>query len=116
MSWEIVLIIFLVIIIFIVILLPLVLELRTTLKKISNLVDNVNKDLPEILQNIKTISDHTTIASEKLHNAVGDIVEFEQKISKQIKQPVLEATASIAAIIHGLQSLLNYFLQKRKKK
>jgi predicted PurR-regulated permease PerM len=116
MSWEIALIIFLVITVFIVLLLPLVLELRTTLKKISSLVDNLNKDLPEILHNIKNVSEHTTLASERLHAAVGDIVEFEQKISKQIKEPVLEATTTIAAIIRALQAFLSYFLQKRKQK
>ena len=115
MSWEITLIIFLIVTIIIIILLPLIIELKTTLKKISGLVDNLNKDLPEILANIKDISQHTSTASEKLQNTVGDIVEFEQKISSQIKQPVLEATATIAAIIRGLQAFLSYFVQKRKK-
>ena len=115
MSWEIALIIFLAITIFVVILLPLVLEFRTTLKKISNLADNLNKDLPHILENINKISAHTTTASEKLNNTIGDIVEFEQKISKEIKQPVIDATATIAAVIRGLQAFVTYFVQNRKK-
>ena len=115
MSWEIAIIIFLAMTVIIVMFIPLIIELRSTLKKISNLVDNLNKDLPGILANINKVTEHTTVASEKLNNAVGDIVEFEQKISNQIKQPILDATTTIAAVMRGLQAFLAYFIQKRKK-
>ena len=116
MAWEIALIIFLLVsTVFVILLIPSILELRTTLKKISGLAENINKDLPRILENVNKISEHTTNASGKLNNAVGDIVEFEQKISKEIKQPVLDAATTIAAVMRGLQAFLAYFVQKRSK-
>ena len=110
MSWEIATIIFLAMTVIIVMFVPLIIELRSTLKKVSGLVDNLNKDLPDILANIKKVTEHTTVASDKLNNAVGDIVEFEQKISNQIKQPVLDAATTIAAVLPLYFQLL--FLSK----
>jgi predicted PurR-regulated permease PerM len=105
---------FLVLIVFIILLIPAVLELRKTLSKISNLAETLNKDLPEILENIRDISENANNTTEKLNNVVSDVAEFEKKISNEIKEPALEAAANIAGLIQGIQTFVTYFVKKKK--
>jgi len=115
MVWEMVLVLLiLVLIVFILLLIPAVLELRKTLSKLSNLTDTLNKDLPEILDNIRDISENTNHTTEKLHTFVSDVAEFEKKISNEIKEPALEAAASIAGLLQGIQTFVTYFVKRKK--
>jgi uncharacterized protein YoxC len=114
MVWEMALILLiLVTIVFIILLIPAVLELRKTLSRLSVLSENINKDLPEILNNVRSISENTTQATNKIGAVVSDVAEFEQKISKEIKEPALEAAASITGLLQGLQTFLTYFVKKK---
>ena len=89
------------------------LELRKTLSRLSNLAENVNKDLPEILSNIRDISENTNHTTEKINGVVSDVAEFEKKISNEIKEPALEAAASIAGLLQGLQTFFAYFVKRK---
>lgn len=95
-----------------ILLIPTILELRKSLSRIARLADNLNKELPEILENVNAITKQVNSASHKINYAVDDIVEVERKISHEIKKPVLEAAASIAGFLKGVQSFLNYFMKK----
>jgi uncharacterized protein YoxC len=115
MVWEIALAFFLLICsILIIYLIPTLFEFRRTLAKISDVAATLNKDLPGILENLNHLSSHANDAGEKLKGAVGDIVELEQRVSKEIKEPILEAAATIAGVLKGLQAFMAV-LMKRKK-
>jgi len=114
MVWEIALVILLLVLtVLVILLIPTVLSLLKTLAKISTLTDNINRDLPHILQNIDKLTDQASKASERISGAVGDIVEIEQKISNEIKQPVIEVAATLAGILKGLQTFITYFIRKK---
>jgi uncharacterized protein YoxC len=104
----------LVLTVFIMFLIPAVFSLFKTLGKLSKTLDNLNQRLPEILDHINEITDQTSRATRKVNNVVGDIAEFEQKISGEIKQPALQAVATISGILNGIQSFFNYFIRKKK--
>jgi ABC-type transporter Mla subunit MlaD len=115
MVWEIALAFFLLICsILILYLIPTVFEFRKTLAKITDVAAALQKDLPAILQNLNNLSSHVSSAGEKLESAVGDIVEIEQKISKEIKEPVFEAAATLAGLLKGLQAFITVLLKKKK--
>jgi uncharacterized protein YoxC len=115
MVWEMGLVLLiLVLIVFIILLIPSVLELRKTLSKLSNLADTINKDLPDILNNIRKISENTNHTTEKLNTVISDVAEFEKKISNEIKEPALEVAASIAGLLQGIQTFVAYFINRKK--
>jgi predicted PurR-regulated permease PerM len=115
MVWEIALAFFLLICsILILYLIPTVFEFRKTLAKITDVAETLQKDLPAILQNLNSLSSHVSTAGEQLKGAVGDIVEIEQKISKEIKEPVFEAVATLAGLLNGMQTFLTVLLKKKK--
>jgi predicted PurR-regulated permease PerM len=115
MVWEIALAFFLLICsILIIYLIPTLFEFKRTLTKISSVAETLNKDLPGILQNLNHLSSHATTAGEQLKGAVGDIVEFEQRISSEIKEPVLEAAATLAGLLRGLQTFMTVLAKKKK--
>ncbi len=115
MVWEMALVLLmLVFIVLVIILIPVVLELRKTLSKIAKLADNLNHDLPEILDNVRHISGNTTRATDKLNEVIVDVVDFEKKISKELKEPVFEAAASIAGLLKGIQTFVTYFVKSKK--
>jgi len=114
MVWEIALIILLLVAsVFIILLIPTILELRKTLSRITTLANNLNSELPEILTNVTRITEHVNSASDKINYAVDDLVEVEKKITREVKKPALEAAASIAAFLQGIQTFLNYMMQKK---
>ena len=115
MAWEMVMtLLVLIVIVFIILLIPSVLELRKTLARMTKLADTVNKDLPEILKNIRDISENANHTTERLNTVVTDVAEFEKKISSEIKEPALEAAASIAGFLQGIQTFITYFVKKKK--
>lgn len=115
MVWEVALVIFLLVFtVLIILLIPTVVSLFKTLAKLSKTLDEANRGLPQILENIAEITDHTSRATKKVNHVVGDIVEFEQKISDEIREPALEAFATLAGLFRGLQTFLTYFIRKKK--
>ena len=115
MVWEIALAFFLLICsILILYLIPMVFEFRKTLTKITDVADTLQNDLPEILKNINNLSAQASNTGEKLQGVVGDIVEIEQRVTKEIKEPLLEAAATFAGLLNGLQTFLAVLLKKKK--
>ena len=74
---------------------------------------NINKDLPEILSNIRDISENTSHTTDKINAVVSDVAEFEKKISNEIKEPAMETVANIAGLLQGLQTFFAYFVKRK---
>ena len=114
--WEVALVMLLLVLtVLALLLIPTILDLKRALSKISILAENLNHDLPDILHNISRISGQASRAGEKLGDAVEDLVEIERKISKEVKQPLLETAGTIAGILRGAQAFFTYFIKKHKK-
>jgi uncharacterized protein YoxC len=115
MLWEHALVILLLVLtVLVILLIPTVVQFFRTLQKLSKTLDGVNHDLPQILENLEEITGYTTRASRKLNHAVDDIVEVQQKISDELKEPALDAIATLSGLIKGLQTFVTYFMKKRK--
>lgn len=114
MVWEIALVIFLLVLtVLVILLIPTVLQFLHTLKKLSRTLDDVNKELPQILENLEEITDHTSRATRSINGAVDDVIEIQQKISDELKEPALETIATLAGLFRGLQTFLTYFVRKK---
>jgi len=115
MVWEVALVVLiLVLTVLILLLIPTIIRLYRALGKLSVTLDEINRDLPEILDHISEITDHSSRATRKINGVVGDIVEFEQRLSGEIKQPALEFFATMGGILSGLQTFFTYFVRRRK--
>ncbi len=114
MVWEIALVIFLLVLSMLTLLLiPTVLQVRSTLSKISNLVEGINKNLPNILNDVNQITNQIARTGTQIQNAVDDIVDIERRISHGIKRPAVEIASSLGALIKTLQTILSLFSRKR---
>ena len=115
MVWEIALAFFLLICsILILYLIPTVFEFKKTLSKITDVADTLQKDLPTILKNINNLSTQASKTGEQLQGVVEDIVAIEQRVTKEIKEPLLEAAATFAGLLKGLQTFVAVLLKKKK--
>jgi ABC-type transporter Mla subunit MlaD len=94
-------------------LIPMVLQLRTTLSRISSLVEGINKNLPNILNDVNQITNQVARAGTQIQNAVDDIVDIERRISNQLKRPVVEMASSLGALLKIIQTILALFSKKR---
>lgn len=114
MVWEIALVIFLLVsTVLVILLIPMVLQFIKTLKKFSRTLDEINREMPQILENLEEITDHTSRATRSIDGAVGDVIEIQQKISEELKEPALETIATLAGLFKGLQTFLTYFVRKK---
>jgi len=114
MVWEIALVVFLLVLSMLTLLLiPVVLQLRITLSKISALVEGINKNLPNILNDVNQVTTQVAKAGLQIQNAVDDIVDIERRISHGIKRPTVEIAASLGALIKSIQTILSLFSRKR---
>lgn len=115
MVWEIALVILLLVLtVLVILLIPTVVQFFRTLQKLSKTLDELNRDLPQIMENLEEITDHTSRATRRINHVVGDVVEIQQKISDELKEPALEAIATLAGLFKGLQTFITYFISKRK--
>lgn len=115
MVWEVALVVLLLVLtVLVLLLIPTVIRLYQALGKLSVTMDEINRDLPEILDNISEISDHTSRVTKKINGVIGDIAEFEQKLSGEIKQPVLDLFATVGGLFNGIQTFFTYFLRQKK--
>jgi len=111
--WEFAFVFFLVALTILVFLcIPALLEFRTTLRRFNKSLQIVNQDLPEILQNVRQITDTVNNASKKLDTSVKNVVELEQMISNEIKQPLQNIAQTIAML---LQVFNKIFRRKASK-
>ncbi len=116
MIWEMALAIFLLVLsVLVILLIPTVLNLNRTLSKLSHTLDTVNKDLPDIMVDISDLTYNAAFSSEKISDTIGDIAELEQKMSREIKRPLLEAAATLGGFLQGIQAFLNLVSRKIKK-
>ena len=114
MVWEIALVIFLLVLSMLTLLLiPTVLQLRSTLSKVSSVLETVNKNLPSILQDVNQITNQAAKAGTQIQNAVDDIVDIERRVAHQIKRPVIELAATLGALLKAIQTLLSLFSRKK---
>ncbi len=113
MAWEIALIVFfLSLTVLVYLLIPVVLKLKDTLQNVNKTLSIVNKDLPELMENVQDISVTLNTVSKKVETTVNDVVELEQLFSKEIKQPLQNIANSIGML---LQILNRLFDKKRSK-
>ena len=115
MLWEHALVILLLVLtVLVILLIPTVVQFFKTLKKISKTLDEVNQELPQIMENLEEITNYTTRATRKINHAVDDVVDVQQKISDELKEPALDAIATLTGVFKGVQTFVTYFVKKRK--
>jgi uncharacterized protein YoxC len=114
MVWEIALVIFLLVLSMLALLsIPVVLQLRSTLSKISSLVEGINKNLPNILNDVNQVTNQIAKAGWQIQNAVEDIVDIERRISHGIKRPAAEMASSLGALLKLIQTVLSLFSRRK---
>jgi len=112
--WEYALVIFLLVLtVLVILLIPVVLNLIKTLSQASELIKSVNKDLPDILADISEITYQSSRASQRIHDAVDDIAAIERKVTREIKEPLIQAAASMGGFLKAIQTFLTFFMKKR---
>ena len=115
MLWENALVILiLVFTVLIILLIPTVVQFYRTLKKLSHTIDEINKELPPIMENLEEITSYTTRATRKINHAVDDVVDVQQKISDELKEPALDVIATLAGVFKGVQTFFSYFVKRKK--
>jgi predicted PurR-regulated permease PerM len=115
MVWEIALVVLLLVLtVLVILLIPTVVQLFKTLQKFNKTLDEINRDLPQIMENLEEITDHTSRATRRIDHAIDDVVEIQQKISDELKEPALDTIATLAGVFKGLQTFVTYFVKKRK--
>ena len=98
MLWEHALVILLLVLtVLVILLIPTVVQFYRALKKFNQTIDDVNHDLPQIMENLEEITSYTTRATRKINHAVDDVVDVQQKISDELKEPALDAIATLMA-------------------
>ena len=114
MVWEIALVILLLVLtVLTILLIPTVVQFFRTLKKFNKTLDEINRDLPQIMANLEEITDHASRTTRRIDHAVDDVVEIQQKISDEIREPALDTIATLAGIFKGLQTFVTYFVKKK---
>ena len=115
MLWEFALVILLLVLtVLVILLIPTVVRFFRILHKLNTTLDDINQDLPKIMENLEEISDHTARATRGIDRALGDILEIQQKFSAELKEPALDAIATMAGMFKGLQTFMTYFIKKHK--
>jgi|GEM_PF-1378005 uncharacterized protein YoxC len=104
MVWEVAFVIFLLsLTVLVYLLIPVVIRFRDTLGKVNKTLDAVNKDLPEILEHVRTVSERVDGIVDTAQKTVEDVAQLEYTITKEIKEPL----QNIAQVIGTLIQLFN---------
>jgi uncharacterized protein YoxC len=115
MLWENALVILLLVLtVLVILLIPTVVQFYRALKKLNSTIDDVNRDLPQIMENLEEITSYTTRATRKINHAVDDVVDVQQKISDELKEPALDAIATLSGLVRGVHTFITYFIKKNK--
>ena len=115
MVWEQALtILLLVLTVLAILLIPTVVQFYRALNKFNKTLDDINRDLPQIMENIEEITDHTSRASRRIDHAVDDVIDIQQRISDELKEPALDTIATLAGMFKGLQTFVTYFVKKKR--
>lgn len=101
-------------------LIPSIIQLRKSAKRIEEVSEQLNRQLPSILENINEITTNLNDLLtngrqqvEKLGGAVDDIVDFERKIKHRVEDPLVETLTTIAAITKAVRAFLVIFLNRK---
>ena len=73
----------------------------------------LNEDLPDILKNVKDVSETVNSATDKLDTAVKNVVEIEQLVSKEIRQPLQNIAQTIATILQIINKIFHWKSSKK---
>ena len=115
MVWEQALtILLLVLTVLAILMIPTVVQFYRALNKFNKTLDDINRDLPQIMENIEEITDHTSRASRRIDHAVDDVIDIQQRISDELKEPALDTIATLAGMFKGLQTFVTYFVKKKR--
>jgi len=115
MVWEIALVILLLVFtVLAILLIPTVVQFYRILHKFNNTLNEINRDLPQIMENLEEITDHASRATRRIDHAVDDVVDIQQRISDELKEPALDTIATLAGVVKGLQTFVAYFIKKKK--
>jgi uncharacterized protein YoxC len=115
MVWEQALaILLLVLTVLAILMIPTVVQFYRALNKFNKTLDEINRDLPQIMENIEEITDHTSRASRRIDHAVDDVIDIQQRISDELKEPALDTIATLAGMFKGLQTFVTYFVKKKR--
>jgi uncharacterized protein YoxC len=115
MVWEQALtILLLVLTVLAILMIPTVVQFYRALNKFNKTLDEINRDLPQIMENIEEITDHTSRASGRIDHAVNDVIDIQQRISDELKEPALDTIATLAGVFKGLQTFVTYFVKKKR--
>ncbi len=90
----------------------LILRAKDTVKRLNTTLDVLNKDLPEMMENLTKISGSVAKSSERFETAIEDIAEIEQIVSKEIKDPLKNIAQALSTI---LQLANRIFFRKSAK-
>ncbi len=112
--WEIAFTLFLLSLTALVILLiPVVFQFRNSVKKINDTLDTVNKDLPELIENLKQISKALNTTTEKIEKAINDIADLERIFVREIKVPLQTVGSVISSLVHFMTNILTKRVKKK---
>jgi uncharacterized protein YoxC len=115
MVWEQALtILLLVLTVLAILMIPTVVQFYRALNKFNKTLDEINRDLPQIMENIEEITDHTSRAIRRIDHAVDDVIDIQQRISDELKEPALDTIATLAGMFKGLQTFVTYFVKKKR--
>ncbi len=52
--------------------------------------------------------------SKRVDDVVSDVVDMEQRLMREVRQPVFEAAASISGLMKGVQAFASYFMKRKQ--
>ena len=131
MIWEISTLIasisFLILIAFLV---PSILQFRRAAKKFEDVSEKLERDLPDILANIREISINLSalMAAGRHHaeslgetvdqvkGAVDDVVGFQRRVKRQLESPFLRTLNMVSAATRAAHTFLAIFLASNRKR
>ncbi|MCK6619501.1 MAG: DUF948 domain-containing protein [Calditrichaceae bacterium] len=131
MIWEIsTLIASIALLILVAFLIPAILQVRRTIKKMEDLSEKLDRDLPDILVNVREISANLSAilqtgryqaeslgeALDQVRGAMGDIVGFQRRVKREIESPLLRTVDFISAASRAVQTFLVVFLSHKRAK
>ncbi len=131
MIWEIsTLIASIALLILVAFLIPTILQVRRTIKKMEDLSEKLDRDLPDILVNVREISANLSAilqtgryqaeslgeAFDQVRGAMGDIVGFQRRVKREIESPLLRTVDLISAASRAVQTFLVVFLSHKRAK
>jgi ABC-type transporter Mla subunit MlaD len=69
--------------------------------------NSVNNDLPDIMTNVNEICDSLNNTVQKVESTVDDVVELEQIITNEIKEPLKNIAQAIAMLLQLANKLFD---------